>query len=128
MFKCCMELGNNAINKYMAKNLLSCFKCRINNLFQKHTCYSSRFSTETIFPHPPVPTLLKNFGKWNFYKKLILSYFWNYSWEFVTLAKVSHLQPYSPQGLWWMSVFAFGFSFLQGLCSKHDCLYVSYIP
>lgn len=98
MYKCCMELGNNAINKFIAKNLLSCFKCRINNLFQEHTCYSSRFSPETIFPLSTVPTLLKNSRNWNLKKKSHIIIFWNCSWEFVTLAKVSHLQPFFSPG------------------------------
>lgn len=62
MCKCCMELGNNIINKFIARNSLSCFKHRINNLFQEHTCYLSRFSPQTISSLSLLPKLLKNFG------------------------------------------------------------------
>lgn len=99
MYKCCMELGNKAINKFIAKNLLSCFKCEL------ITCSKSTHAIHQGFPLRLYFLSLLSPHYWRIletgiYKKsLTLSYFWNCSWEFVTLAKVSHLQPFFSPGL-----------------------------
>lgn len=129
MYKCCMELGNNAINKFIAKNLLSCFKHRINNLFQEHTCYSSRFSPETIFPLSTVPTLLKNSRNWNLKQKPHIIIFLKLLLRICNLGKgQSPSAIFLPRAHDTPVCFACGFSFLKGLCSKHDCLYLSHNP
>lgn len=128
MYKCCVELGNNAINKFIAKNLLSCFKRRINNLFQEHTCYSSRFSPETIFPLFTVPTLLKNSRNQNL-KKSHITIFFKLLLRICNLGKgQSPPALFLPRACDEQVCFARGFSILKGLCSKHDCQYLSHIP
>lgn len=129
MYKCCMELGNKAINKFIAKTLLSCFKCRINTLFQEHTCYSSRFSPETIFPVSTVPTLLKNSRNWNLKKKVLHYHILKLLLRICNLGKgQSPSAIFLPRAQDEQVCFARGFSFLKGLWSNHDCLYLSHTP
>lgn len=74
------------------------------------------------------PHIIEEFSKLESKKEnLTLSYFLNFSWEFVTLAKVSHLQPFLPRALGEQICFAFGFYLLRGLyvANMMVCIYVT---
>lgn len=122
MCKFRIELGDITTNKCIAKNLL-CFTLRINSGFQECMLfikvspgdYTSCLSCTCI-----VAKVWKLELKIGAHVILPLELLW----RVCNLAKVSHLQLFLPQVRGEQVLSAFGFSFLKGLCSNHDCVYL----
>lgn len=77
--------------------------CHVSNA-ELITCSKSTHAIHQGFPLrlyflSPLSPLYWRILETGILKSLTLSYFWNCSWEFVTLAKVSHLQPFFSPGL-----------------------------
>lgn len=117
--KCANPAGNLGIlsqTSLLARAHCHVSKSEMTDLFQEHTRCPS-VSSWLPSPHSPVPRAKDLWEQIT--NNLTWSYLWHYSWECVTLAKVSHLQPASP----WSHV---NRSALQR--SKHSCLRLSHTP